>query len=138
LLHIVAAGGILLIRKYEVCFNGKTVGSADVEKKGLYYHIICKCNLPNTGVYRIKIQSETTETDLGICVPLGACFGLETNIPVKKTGGGNLVFQIAPQKQDMAERMIQIDPEKPFLYINKLQKARLIHRNGKSGIIITE
>ena len=131
-------GGILLFRKYEVCLNSQIVGSADVEKRGLYYHIICKCNLPNSGVYRVSVQSETMETDLGICVPMGNFFGLETNVPVKKMGEGKLVFQIASQRQDTAEPMIPIDPQKPFIHIDKLQKARLIQRDGTLGIIFTE
>lgn len=130
--------GDFMVETHELSLNGQTVGTVYIKRRGLYYHITCRCKLPSVGMYRIKAFSETAETDLGICIPMGTHFGIETNLPVSRLGEGELTFQIVAKNQEAASRFVPIDPETPFAYISKLEKARLSYRDGIPGVMIAE
>jgi len=126
-----------LITEYAVCFGTERVGSASVSKEGLYYRIRCQCQLSGDVPCRITVSGER-DADLGLCVPLGDHFGVETRIPIKRVGEGNLSFQVTPKHRETTEQFIPISPEEPFQYLARLKDAYLIRRNGQAGIAITD
>ena len=130
--------GDLMLKTYELYLNEHIVGSVYMEKSGLYWQITCKCNLPGTGIYRVRVLSNTTQTDLGICVPLDSCFGIKTRIPAKYLGEGELSFLVVSQEQEKNNQFIPIDSQRPFDHISRLRNAYLAYRDGIQGIVISE
>ena len=108
------------------------VGSADVKRKGLYYHITCTCKLPSKEIHRVIMRDGCEQKDLGICVPTGNVFTLSARIPVKCFQGDNFAFELVRgTKGEYA-----ISNNMPFPHLDKLEAARLQYTNGQSKIII--
>jgi len=79
---------------YDITYNGAPVGTARMEKLGLYYLFSCRCRLPDQGLYRIHVISPQTREDLGICVPMGDVFGMDKKIAAKHLGEGIPAFEL--------------------------------------------
>lgn len=116
----------------------KVVGKAKVSREGLYYRIRCRCALSGDMLCRILVRCGKQEESLGILVPEGREFGLETRIPVKKVGEGPLTFSAAPRHRDLEGQFIPLSPEEPFRYITRLKDAYLVKQKGKVGVVIKE
>lgn len=76
--------------------------------------------------------------DLGLCVPHSDGFGMDTRIPVKRLGEGELTFRLLPRHSKPDGAFIPVSPEEPFGYIQKLQQAHLAQQDGLVGIIVNE
>ena len=123
---------------YDITMGSQVVGSVKVTKEGLYYKFGCRCNLSGDVMYRLLAVSDGKEYDLGICVPIDNCFGVETKVPIKKIGGTDIEFYITPRHGDIKGKFVPIRADEPFLYLDKLHKAHLEVRNGITGICIDE
>lgn len=130
-------GGVFLDGKYDVTLNGKVVGQAQVRKEGLYYRFQCQCRLSGD-VCKLEVACGENRANLGVLIPTGDGFGLETKLPVKRIGEGIMEFFIIPNRVVLAGKFVPIYPEEPFAYIEKLKKAHLARQNGQLGIIIQE
>ena len=75
---------------------------------------------------------------LGILVPVGESFGLETCLPVKRIGEIEPEFQVMPGRVVTNGRFVPIKPEEPFAYIARLKDAFLAYQNGQAGVILKE
>lgn len=128
--------GVLYVQVFQVLWNGQAAGTAQVTQQGLYYHIECRCRLPDKGIYRVKLVSTEGITDLGICVPSAADSYLLTRIPVKKAGQGSIAFHL--EKEGSDERFIPVKEDTPFAYIGSLLLARLRIRDRQMGVILQE
>ena len=122
-----------MLREYEIYLGNDCVGTAHVTQEGLYYRICCQCQLTGTDPYRITVSGDT-DVDLGICVPMGDGFGIETSIPVKRVGKGALNFCAVPKNRINREFFVALSPEEPFGYIQRLKKAYLSRQNGQVGL----
>lgn len=122
-----------MCREYAVNLGADKVGTAHVEKQGLYYWINCQCQLSGTVPCRIIVSGES-EIDLGICVPRDNGFGLETRIPIKNVGKGDLQFYVRPKHRQKDELFVPITPDEPFSYIKKLKNAYLSSKEGQVGL----
>ncbi len=120
---------------YEVLFGGQAVGKVQVIRQGLYYRFHCRCRLTGDVICRLSVQCADRTESLGVVVPLGDGFGLDTKLAAKKLGEGTLRFTLAPkhQKEGM---FVPIYPEEPFAYIQGLKDAYLARKNGQVGLII--
>ena len=117
---------------YEIMCNRESVGSAQVEKEGLYYKFLCTCLPPNEGVHRITVSDGETVRDLGICVPKGGKFTLTARVPIKYLKGNKLTFTLtSPNGADNS-----IDTGEAFAQLEKLEAARLQITNGQPEIVI--
>ncbi len=125
-------------QEYEIMLGDKAVGHARVSREGLYYRIRCRCALSGEMLCRILVRCGKREESLGILVPEGGEFGLETRIPVKKIGEGPLTFSAAPRHRDLEGRFISLSPEEPFRYISRLKDAYLVKHNGQVGIALKD
>ena len=77
---------------YAVSLGGKPVGRAQVSRQGLYYRVVCRCNLSGEVMYRLECACRERKTNLGILVPCESGFGLETCFPVSRVGEGKLTW----------------------------------------------
>ena len=113
-------------------------GTVRISKEGLYYHIQCICDLPDNDICRLTANTDSGQMDLGVCVPMGNKFGLDTRVSVRKFGGGEPRFWILRGKAAASERYIPIIPELQFDRIEVLKKARLTKQDGNLGILYSE
>lgn len=120
-------------KEYAVCLGKERIGSATVKREGLYYRIHCQCQLSGSIPCRIIVKGEK-EVDLGLCVPMGDRFGIDTLIPVKRIGEGDLNFQVLPRHSKQDAQFIALSPEEPFRYISRLKDAYLVRQEGKLGL----
>ena len=94
---------------YDITHEGAPVGSAQMEKQGLYYVFSCRCRLPEEGLYRIHAVNGETREDLGICIPVDGVFGMDKKVPQKRIGEGMLTFELVPK--DWQPQEIVPEPE---------------------------
>lgn len=123
---------------YPILRGGETIGQASVEKKGLYYYFSCRCCLSGEVIYRLMASCGENRENLGIPVPEGDTFVLNTRIPVNKLGQGDLAIQAVPRHGKLDGKFIPISPDEPFNYLRQLEKAVFEKRNGQPGIVLRE
>ena len=134
--HIMWQGVIVLQKEYSVFSGGEEIGKVWVHRQGLYYHICCRCALTGAIPYKLQATCAEKTVDLGLCVPKGQDFGVDTSIPIKRLGEGMLSFQLMPRHKKSEGRFVPISPEEPFHYISQLQQAHLSKQDGVVGIVL--
>lgn len=87
-------------------------------------------------MYRLMVTCGSSQESLGILVPMEGSFVLNTKLPVKRIGEGNMIFTLVSKQEGHMENFVPISPEEPFAYISRLKESFLIHRNGQPGINI--
>lgn len=120
---------------YPVYFGEQAIGRVLVRKEGLYYRFCCRCTLSGEVVCRLAAVCDGEPIHLGILVPIGESFGLDTSMPVKRIGSRTPQFQVLPGRVVTNGRFIPIKPEEPFAYIARLKDAFLAYQNGQAGIM---
>lgn len=122
---------------YSVYLGKHLVGKVQVVKEGLYYRFICRCQLSGGGMYRLFAACGDKNESLGLVVPMGDGFGIDTRIPAKRLGSGKMEFCLRP-KQTISGHFVPIYPEEPFTYIENLKDGFLSIQNGQMGLMIAE
>ncbi len=124
---------------YEVLFGSVPAGKVQVLRQGLYYHFHCRCRLSGDVMCRLFVRRGDKEENLGVVIPMGDGFGLDTRVPVKRLGEGPMEFRLAPKHDKPREKtFVPIAPEEPFTYLEKLKDAYLAQQNGVIGAVIDE
>ena len=131
-------GGCFLEGNYELKFGGQTVGRVQVQKQGLYYAFTCRCRMPGEVISRVMVRCGDRETGLGILVPMGDGFGLDTKIAAKKLGQGSPEFSVVPNRPQLTQKFIPIKPEEPFSYIERLKEAYLARQGEQVGAVLRD
>lgn len=124
--------------RYDILLGQDPVGKAEVCVEGLYYRFRCQCELSGQVMYRLVVLCGGKQENLGVLIPVGDSFGLETKLAVKRLGKGKLEFRLLPKHARLDGRFVPLTPEEPFTYIDKLRSAYLARKNGKVGLIIPE
>lgn len=124
--------------EYDIFMGREAVGTATVERQGLYYRFQCRCRLSGDILCRVTVECDGHHENLGILVPMGDSFGLTTKLAVKKIGKGVLKFRIIPKHPSGKGQFIQVYPEEPFAYLSRLKNAFLEVRNGQAGVVIPD
>ena len=101
---------------YDITHEGAPVGTARMEKQGLYYVFSCRCRLPEEGLYRIHAINGDGREDLGICIPMDGVFGMDKKVPQKRIGEGMLTFELVPK--DWKPQPVVTEPE-PILQVEE-------------------
>lgn len=122
-------------QSYPVILYSENVGTAQVEKQGLYYRFRCVCRFQQTGMYEIHVKSGTDSINLGLCVPEGSNFTLTTRIPVKQIPSGEMCF-IAAEKDSKKRKVLTVCKEEPFLHLAELEDAIYVLQNNTPCIMI--
>ena len=119
---------------YDLNLNGKNVGIVQVEPKGLYYHISCRCDLPKNGFHRLIMDSEKGIISLGCIIPLENRFGLDTRISIKQAGKNGFTFRLEVIEQQC---MVPISEDCPIPCLVRLEEACFGFRDGQSVLIFS-
>ncbi len=125
-------------RQYAIGIHGQQTGKVCVLRSGLYYHFHCRCVLPSNDIFRLIVCCGTNQENLGVLVPVGTGFGLDTKLPVRKIGEGTLSFLIIPKRNHHISCFAPILDEEPFAYITRLKESFLLKKDGQLGICIQE
>lgn len=113
------------------------MGKVQVTRQGLYYRFRCRCRLSGGVICRVSVRCGEKQENLGILVPMGDGFGLDTGLAMKKLGQGSPEFLVMPVRPK-GEKFVPISPEEPFSYLSRLKNAYLAERNGTIGILLDE
>ena len=127
-----------MVGSYVVSFGNQQAGKVQVQRQGLYYRFICRCQLSGDVVCRLHVSCGGKQENLGVVVPMDGGFGLDTRIPVKRLGEGEPAFTLIPRHDPPREQFAPIIPEEPFAYIERLKTSFLVKKYGKMGILIAE
>lgn len=121
---------------FDIYIDSKAVGTAKVDRKGLYYQFSCSCKPPDNGIYRVWVNDGVVDFDLGICVPDGATYTLTKRLPAKLLSSKNFMFSLQPKDGKMsASSNVE---EGPFQQLEMLEMAKLSEENGQQTIIIEQ
>lgn len=124
---------------FAVTFGDTPAGKVQVLRQGLYYWFHCRCVLSGAVICRLFVRCGEREESLGVVVPMGDGFGLDTRVPVRHLGEGEMTFWLAPKRDRVdAMRFAPIVPEEPFAYIERLKDAYLARKDGQIGALIPE
>lgn len=123
-------GDDYVTQEYPVYQGQEQLGKVRLEKQGLYYRLSCRCAVKD-GMYRLTASCGDRQENLGILLPMGDGFGLDTRLPVKRLGEEKLFFRIQPNHTGT---FVPIRPEEPFSYIERLKNAFLEIKDGEKGI----
>lgn len=124
---------------YDILRGGEKIGKAEVRREGLYYRFRCCCDLTGDVMYRLTITCGEKTENLGIPVPEGDCFRLNTRLPVSRFPSGEPEFRAVPKHEPLQRGMwVPISPETPFDYIARLENAVMERRGEEVGILISD
>ena len=126
------------MQEFDIYLDGRVVGTAYVNREGLYYKFRCSCMFGEKGIYKLIVRCGQQKESLGICLPQGESFGLEKRVPVKRLGEGTMQFTAVSQNAGSPERFVPLQEETPFEWISKLKKARFEIREGIMGLVISD
>jgi len=121
---------------YGVYFGSVPAGKVTVKREGLYWRFVCRCRLSGDVIYRLLVRCGDCQENLGVVVPVQDGFGLDTRIPVKRIGQGEMSFLLVPKYDRGTGHFAPIYPEEPFAYIARLKTAYLVKKDGQPGIYI--
>ena len=123
---------------YEVYLDGQQVGSASCDKEGLYYRIICSCDLPTNGRYRLRVKGELGTESIGILIPSAGKQRLRRRVALKRIGEGKLEFLIEQENADQHDHVIPVSEGEPFDFLQDIPSAKLVYRDEKPCLFIPE
>ena len=122
---------------HEVFLGDRPVGKLQIIKQGLYYRLICRCRIPEDGIYRLFVVTGKGRENLGVVVPEDGGFVLDRKIPVRQladcTG-----FLLSARSGEDDGKFVPIYPEEPFSYLAHLESAFLGVQNGQIGAMWKE
>ena len=107
-------------------------------RQGLYYRFVCRCKLNGDVVCRLYVSCGGQKENLGVVVPEGDGFGLDTRLPVKRFRAGEPSFSLNPKHETSYGQFVPIIPEEPFAYIERLKTSFLVKKYGQLGILLED
>ena len=132
-------GAITMEEYYPVYFGKEQAGKVQVIRQGLYCRFQCRCRLTGDVVCRLHVRCGDRWESLGVVVPMDGGFGLDTRLPAKRLGEGELAFQLLPKHETpLAGKFVPISPEEPFAYIARLKESFLVRQGEQVGIVIRD
>ena len=122
---------------YDIYLGGAVIGQAQVDKEGLYLHFCCRCRLSGEVIYQLTVTTGDRTEKLGIPVPEGGWFVLDTKIPAKRLENAPLSIGAVPRHGELSG-FIPVKPEEPFAYLARIKDAYLAVKNGQVGILLRD
>ena len=89
-------------------------------------------------ICRLVAEVGEKKENLGIPVPEGDCFLLQTRVPAKRLGEGELTVRAVPKHGSVSGKFVPLSPQEPFHYLKELKNAYLEIRNGQAGMVLRE
>ncbi len=122
---------------YPVFWANREAGSCQVSREGLYTRFCCRMRLPEDGVVRrLTVCVGSWRRELGVLIPSGGAFRLDTRLPTGQIPAGEATFRLSPGAPGEERRFVPISPEEPFAYLSRLEGAYLAWRNGAPGAVL--
>ena len=119
------------MKQYPITQDGAQVGTALLERQGMFWMIRCRCNAKLQQTMRIILRTGRQTHDLGVCVSHSDGWGLNARIPVKQAAAEEMTFFLESVGQD---DFLPLSPEQPFPEIAKLEQSRFAVKEGKTGV----
>ena len=119
---------------YDLYVASEKRGTVTVTGEGLYWKIVCRCDRFLGGMHELEVQAGDRQRKLGLLVPEGEFFVLRTRLPKKQLTQIH-GFVLCPRHGKEDEAFHQVHPEKPFLYLCRLEHARLTKRGNEYGLV---
>lgn len=116
-----------MVKQYPVMLGDTQIGSALVQKDGLFYTVSCSCGLTKTGRYRLFVQGARREK-LGLLVPGPTGYSVKSRILISKLGQGDLAFFVAAEDESY---VVPVTATEPFPYIAFLDEAHMYSRGNE-------
>lgn len=129
-------GGIALDGLYDIFRGGEKIGKVEVLRRGLYYRFRCYCDLTGDVIYRITVQCGDVTENLGIVLPCMDSFWLEKDLPISRFAKEVPVFRAIPRHPAKYDAGLQIKPDEPLCYLNRIRAAHLRLRADAKGYMI--
>ena len=123
------------MRCYDIFWNSKKVGFAQIQQHGLYSLICCRCSFDTPAIYRITIRGQMHDVYLGVCVPVGDAFVLEKSIPSKHLQNDSLHFRVESEGSSGCEK-IQIESSHTVIPISLLHKMQFRSIIGNTYLMV--
>jgi hypothetical protein len=123
---------------FSIYFGDKKCGVACFERAGLYYRIVCKCEIPTEAHCRIQIRTGGETIDLGTCIKKGGSYVIDTKIPCKHIDPENIQITMLTNVPKATGDFVPVSSELPFAYLHKLERCRMAFVGGKVGILFTD
>ena len=123
--------------RYHIYLGQDKAGEVTVKREGLYYLFQCRCRLPSMPIYCAVLQNGNAQFNLGVCVPDGNIFRTNKRIPAKLLEKPEFSFFLI-EKQKNPTKVVPVDPEKPFRYLEELENAYFGRSNGIAQICFEE
>ena len=121
---------------FPILSGDTTVGTASVEKQGLYYRFVCNCKFTDTGVYAISVRCGDHTERLGVCVPDGMQFKLIKRVPVNHFPQSEMLFAAVKKDAVSTEHFIALKTGGKFSHFADITDARFCCVDYKTGIIL--
>lgn len=120
---------------YPVMKGGAQVGQAEIRRQGLYYEIRCQC-AADAQMLELVAAGEGQQKNLGLLFPKGGGLYLEKRMAAKELNLRRAAFYLRPRGQE--ETLFPLESEKAFPYLEKLERAYLVKRDGKCWLAFRE
>ena len=99
---------------YTVCCEEKDIGTATLDRQGLFYCICCENKSADKTPYRILLTTQRETLDLGVCPPLGK---IVSRFPVRRVGEEELRFSAVAIGVELQPFLVKEDADFPYLKI---------------------
>ena len=94
--------------QYPVTWAGKAVGEVTVTRQGLYYLFVCRAQLPAGSRCRLYACGESEPRDLGLLIPGGSGYELQTRVPAKYFEAGEYRFCMdRPAQEEFIPKVVE-------------------------------
>ena len=124
---------------YEVTLDDRPVGKVQVLRQGLYYRVVCRCDITGEQMYRLEALCGENKVDMGTLIPMERGFGMEMRIPVSRLGEGEYQFRLRSRTETQEHRnFVPVDPAKPFEALASLADAVLEVQGEQMGVSLPE
>ncbi len=127
------------MKQYDLMLGEHAVGVARITREGLYLSVKCRCRLTDSQVHRVYLICDDCRTiDLGICIPMEDCFGINTKIPAKGIDLDQIRFCLDQNEIQTANKTeeIPVSCTQPIPCLSDLESARFSDESGTSYIIL--
>ena len=125
-----------MVGTYDIYLGKEIIGQAQVKRQGLYYHFSCRCAISGEVIYRVSVSCNDHHENLGILIPSGDEFALETKLAVRRLGEGIFRFRALPKHQNCDRVFVPVYPDEPFVHLTRLQNAFLSVRDDQVGVLL--
>lgn len=129
-------GGIVVQESYPVMLGNEPIGTVQVRQSGLYVCFSCRCRLSGDQICTLELRRGAQREKLGVLVPEGSVFTLNTRLPAKRIGTEEASFHVVPKRAEMRGQFAPIYPDEPFAYLARLKDAYLARREGVVGAVL--